>query len=154
MVVAALLEERPWRAKRGTDKAEMRFESGHWIAPGPAAAHRLPKVEAQLWLALLNLSTDPAVRARYAFTGARVYSRLWPTDSECRRVCVLGAAWSAWYRLPHACRPASLTSPPLAPTFRKRAPPHMRAQCDARATCPMRFMHAPTLPWQTTARPR
>lgn len=71
MLVAALLEGRPWRAKRGSDGAEVRFESGQWMALGAAASHRLPKVEAQLWLALLSLSTDPAVRARYAFTDYR-----------------------------------------------------------------------------------
>jgi len=74
MLVAALLELRPWRAKRGTDGAEVRFDGGQWLPVGAAASHRLPKVEAQLWLALLSLSTDPAVRARYAFTDFRKVS--------------------------------------------------------------------------------
>lgn len=71
MTLAPLLEKRPWRAKRGLDGREVRFEGGQWMPVAEADAHRMPKPEAQLWLAVLGLCTDPLVRRRYAFTDFR-----------------------------------------------------------------------------------
>jgi len=63
------------RRTRGTGKDKVRstelFNDGKWAELPPEERLRLSKADAQIWIALHNLVTDPKCRARYRYDDFR-----------------------------------------------------------------------------------
>lgn len=63
-MLVPLIEERPWL--RMTEKGEREvFENNRWAVVPKAEYGKLPKAEAQVWIALFNLFMDPECRKKY-----------------------------------------------------------------------------------------
>ena len=69
MVLAPLLEARPWESQSGGKLR--RFVQGQWSLVGEAEARKMHRCEAQAWLAVYNLLVDGSVRSKYALTSFR-----------------------------------------------------------------------------------
>lgn len=91
----------------------LRFRPDCLAPPRPSlllapCASRSLQVEAQLWLCLLTLSTDPAVRARYTFTDYRKVRHARVTrDAAVARVARLRFARASCVRCPLRVRASS-----------------------------------------------
>jgi len=72
-----LLEERPWMRRRskgqGKDKVRLTevFNEGRWQVMPPEDRLKLCKADAQVWIALYNLITDPKCRGKYRYDDFR-----------------------------------------------------------------------------------
>jgi zinc finger MYND domain-containing protein 10 len=65
-VLVVLLEKSPWIRKSGDSLT--RFENGSWQPITEDDLQTVTKVEAQIWLALMNLLLDPECRKAYHYT--------------------------------------------------------------------------------------
>jgi hypothetical protein len=69
-VLVPLIEERPWM--RTTDKGEREiFESGKWNLVPKSEYGKLPKTEAQVWIAIFNLFMSPECNKKYEINDER-----------------------------------------------------------------------------------
>lgn len=60
-----LLENAPWIRKNG--KGLERFEGVEWVKITNDELQRLSKIEAQVWLALMNMLLDNECRRKYGY---------------------------------------------------------------------------------------
>ena len=70
MVLVSLMENKPWIAKDNKGK-RIRFENQKWEVIPPGEFHKVPKMEAQVWILIYNLLASEYGQKSYAITGIR-----------------------------------------------------------------------------------
>lgn len=70
MVLVSLIENKPWIAKDSKGK-RIRFENQKWEVIPPGEFHKVPRMEAQVWILIYNLLGSEYGQKSYAITGIR-----------------------------------------------------------------------------------
>lgn len=65
-----LIEEKPWLRKNARGERE-KYENSKWSVIDKNEYCKLPKLEAQVWIAIYNLFMDPECRKKYEITDFR-----------------------------------------------------------------------------------
>ena len=70
MVLVSLMENKPWLAKNNKGE-RIRFENQKWEVIPPGEYHKVPRMEAQVWILVYNLLASEYGQKSYAITGIR-----------------------------------------------------------------------------------